>query len=116
MIWGVCLKILSIREIPLPIVKKMLLEAEARGSKLQDLQRRVLEHASIFSKCEAEAAEELFNKLGEMGLREITRVQVINICPRRKDELLSLLNFENKSYAEDELEAILGLLKEYCKC
>ena len=82
------MKILSVKEIPLPIVKKMLLEAEARGSKLQDLQRRVLEHASIFSKCDEEAVNELFNKLGEIGLREITRVQIINICPKRKDELL----------------------------
>lgn len=110
------MKILSIKEIPLPIVKKMLLEAEARGAKLQDLQRRVLEHATIFSKCDAEAVDELLDKLGEIGLREITRVQVINICPGRKDELLSLLNFENRGYSEEELEAILGLLKDYCKC
>ncbi|MEM0439370.1 MAG: hypothetical protein QXX84_07195 [Sulfolobales archaeon] len=110
------MKILSVKEIPLPIVKKMLLEAEARGSKLQDLQRRVLEHASIFSKCDDEAASELFDKLGEIGLREITRVQIINICPKRKDELLTLMNFESKGYGEEELETVLRLLREYCKC
>ncbi len=110
------MKILSIKEVPLPIVKKMLQEAKARGSKLQDLQRRVLEHASIFSKCDADAADKLFNMLGEIGLREVTRAQVINICPRRKDELLSLMNFENKSYSDEDLEAILGLLREYCGC
>ncbi len=110
------MKILSVREIPLPIVKKMLLEAESSGVKLQDLQRRVLEHASIFSKCDADSADKLFNKLGEIGLRDITRTQVINICPREKDELLSLLNFESRVYEEEKLEAVLELLREYCRC
>jgi DNA-directed RNA polymerase subunit F len=109
------LKILSFREVPLPSVKKMLLETEARGAKLQDLQRRVLEHATIFSKCSEDKVDELVDKLLGLGLREITAAHVINICPRTKDELISLLNFEQKMPSEENMEKILELLSEYCR-
>jgi len=110
------LKILSLREVSLPSVKKLLLERESRGVRLQELQRKVLEHASMFSKCDEDNVEELVDKLSGLGLREITAIHVINICPRRKDELLALLNFEQKLPSEDDMEKILRLLGEYCRC
>ena len=110
------MKILSFREVPLPSVKKMLLETEARSAKLQGLQRRVLEHATIFSKCSEDKVDELVDKLLGLGLREITAAHVINICPRTKDELISLLNFEQKMPSEENMEKILELLSEYCRC
>lgn len=110
------MKILSLKEVPLPSVKKLLLETEARGVKLQELQRRVLEHASIFSKCDEDRVDELVDKLSGLGLREITAIHIINICPKRKDELVALLNFEQRTPSEEVMEKILGLLGEYCKC
>ncbi|MDT7887741.1 MAG: RNA polymerase Rpb4 family protein [Desulfurococcales archaeon] len=110
------MRILSFREAPLPSVKKILLETEARGVKLQDLQRRVLEHATIFSKCREDKTEELVEKLMGLGLREVTAVHVVNICPRTKDELLSLLNFEQRMPDEEHMEKILEMLGEHCRC
>jgi len=110
------LKILSLEEVPLPIVKKMLQSAEARGVKLKDIQRRVLEHASMFSKCDDEATRDIVKTLTSMGLREITSAQIVNICPRGKNELLTLMGFENRAHSEDVMDKILEILRERCNC
>lgn len=110
------MKILDLHEAPLPIVKKILSEAEMRGGKLDDLQRRVLEHASAFSKCDPEAADQIFKKLIARGLKEITSAQIINTCPRRKDELVMLFNFEDRALGDEELEELLNDLKGPCNC
>lgn len=110
------MKILDLHEAPLPVVKKILVGVEERGGRLYDLQRRVLEHATSFSKCDPDAADQIFKKLVGKGLKEITSAQIINICPRRKDELIMLFNFENKAVSDEELEELLSDIRSLCSC
>lgn len=93
-------------------VKKLL---EGLGEEnLDQFQRRTLDYASKFSKCDAEAAEKLVEKLvGEFGLDEVEAVQIINCIPQSVEELRVFLGGGRKIIESSKLEEIVKLLNEY---
>ncbi len=100
------------KNLTIPQVKRLL--EEMGEDNLDQFQRRTLDYASKFSKCDAEAAEKLMQKLvNEFGLEEIDAVQVVNCMPRNLDELRVFLGGGRKIIETSKLEAIVKLLNEY---
>jgi DNA-directed RNA polymerase subunit F len=100
------------KNLTIPQVKQLL--EEMGEDNLDQFQRRTLDYASKFSKCDAEAAEKLMQKLvNEFGLEEIDAVQVVNCMPRNLDELRVFLGGGRKIIETSKLEAIVKLLNEY---
>ncbi len=100
-------RILTIPEA-LEILRRRAGEAEAL-----DLQNRTLEYLETFAKCRAEEASRLFEALTGMGLKPHVAAMIVNIAPRSRDELRTILYGEEILEAE-KLDEILGLVAEHC--
>ncbi|MDK2384465.1 MAG: RNA polymerase Rpb4 family protein [Candidatus Korarchaeota archaeon] len=101
-------RVLTIPEA-LELMKRRVEEAEAT-----DLQNRTLEYLELFAKCGAREAAELHGKLVEKGLSPEAAAMVVNVAPRSRDELRTLLYGENLGLEAGELDEILGLIEEHC--
>ncbi len=110
------MKIINFKEIPIALIRKILTRDRISEGEAGDLQKRVLEYSEQISKCPPDLSEKIFNELVEMGFREITSAQIINICPKTIDELKTLLYFEQEVPDEEVLNRVLNLLKESCEC
>jgi DNA-directed RNA polymerase subunit F len=102
------------KKITLPEVKKLL---ESIGEEnLDQFQRRTFDYVSKFSKVDAEAAEQLVEKLvKEFGLDKEEAVSVVNCMPKSVDELRVFLAGGRKIIETSKLEAIVNLLNEHRK-
>jgi DNA-directed RNA polymerase subunit F len=102
------------KKLTLPEVKKIL---DSIGEeKLDQFQRRTFDYVSKFSKVDAEAAEQLVEKLvKEFGLDEEEAVSVVNCMPKSVDELRVFLAGGRKIIETSKLEAIVNLLNEHRK-
>ncbi|MCS7095566.1 MAG: RNA polymerase Rpb4 family protein [Candidatus Bathyarchaeota archaeon] len=81
---------------------------------LDQFQRRTLDYVSKFSKCDAESAEKLVEKLvGEFGLEEAEAVQIVNCMPGSIDELRIFLGGGRRIIETSKLESIVKLLNEH---
>jgi DNA-directed RNA polymerase subunit F len=107
-------KAVTEKKLTIPQVKKIL---ESIGEEnLDQFQRRTYDYVSKFSKVDAEAAEELVEKLvNEFGLDEDEAVQVVNCAPKSVEELRIFLAGGRKIIETSKLEAIVNLLNEYRK-
>ncbi len=106
-------EIIETRIITMPealdILRRRVEEAEPT-----DLQNRTLEHLESFAKCGSSEASRLFEALLERGLKPETAAMIVNISPRSRDELRTLLYFEEKTMGTEELDGILSLVEELC--
>lgn len=102
------------RAITLPEVKEIL---ESIGEeKLDQLQRRSLDHASKFSKVDATTARKLVNGLIEkFELEEAEAVQLVNCMPESVTEIRVFLAGGRKIVETSKLDSILAFLDEYRK-
>jgi len=102
------------KKLTLPQVKKLL---ESMGEEnLDQFQRRTFDYTSKFSKVDAEAAEQLVEKLvTEFGLDEEEAVQVVDCMPKSIEELRVFLASGRKIIETSKLEAIVNLLNEHRK-
>jgi DNA-directed RNA polymerase subunit F len=102
------------KTLTLPQVKKLL---ESIGEEnLDQFQRRTLDYLSKFSKVDAEAADELVERLAkEFGLEGGEAVQIVNCMPKSIEELRVFLAGGRKIVEASKLEAIVVLLNEYRK-
>lgn len=100
------------RSLTLPQVKKLL---DGIGEEnLDQFQRRTLDYVTKFSKCDAESAEKIMEKLVvEFGLEEAEAVQIVNCMPSSIDELRVFLGGGRKIIETSKLEAIVKLLNEH---
>jgi DNA-directed RNA polymerase subunit F len=100
------------KKLTVPQVKKLL---EQLGEEnLDQFQRRTLDYASKFSKCDAETAEKLVDKLIlEFGLEETEAVQIVNCMPSSIEELRVFLGGGRKIIESSKLEEIVKLLNEH---
>lgn len=110
-------RVLSYRDIPNPLAKKILEEylAKLRAKDIvAEPARSALEYLQTVTKCNSDRIEELVEKLQAMKLKDITISLIINVYPRTIDELKMLLAFEPTIVEEVELNNILELIREYC--
>lgn len=73
---------------------------------------RVYEYASKMVRCVN--GDEVVNRLIKLGLKEITAVMLVNNCPKSVDEIKLLLNFEGKTFKDEELDKVLEVLSSCC--
>ncbi len=102
------------KKLALPQAKRLL---ETLGEEnLDQLQRRAHDYLSKFSKTDAEAAEQLVEKLiEEFSLEEDDAVQVVNCMPKSIDELRVFLASGRKIIDASMLKTIVDLLEEHRK-
>lgn len=114
------MEIIEFKEIPIPLVKKILEEELKKQEKLgirldiSSLAYRTHEYVEAVSKCNSERAERAFQKLLSLGVKEITAAMLINIVPQSIDEVRTLLNFESKTFTTEEIEQMLKILEDEC--
>jgi len=76
-------------------------------------QERTWEYLKTVGNRDPERDREAINKLIELGLNEITAVNMVNICPREPGEVRLVLQLEkDKVYDEDLINKILDILNE----
>lgn len=105
------MKILEVRNIPLALVRKKLAESQERGFVVRSIAKRTMELADLLDKCEQ--PEELYGKLLNLGLKDLTASMVVDIAPRNEEEVKILLNFE-ESVSNEVVSKILELVNTYC--
>ena len=85
-----------------------------KEDELDQFQRRTLEYTSKFSKLDAEMAEKLVEQLiQETGMSRKEAIMIINVMPRRSEELMGLFSSSMKRLlSRSDAEKILKILKE----
>ncbi|RLF17575.1 MAG: hypothetical protein DRJ66_00505 [Thermoprotei archaeon] len=107
------LKILEVKELTLPEVRK-LLEERGKTGELNRMQRITLDYLSKFSKLDADHAVKLKEELIEKhGISMFAAVQIVNILPKTVEELRTILAKEGKVFTEEDLKAILDTISKY---
>lgn len=106
------MKILRIKNIPLALVLKKLVECEEKGLIVKGLAKRTMELAEILKKCDN--PEELYEELIKLGLRDLTASMIVDVAPKNQDEVKILLNFESSSVTDELISKIVGLVSNYC--
>ncbi len=115
------IEVISQRHVSNPearvIVERYYKDIEEKEGTISHLVAKTLEYLEKFSKITMEDAEKLYRELEEYGLKEETRINIINICPETSDELRTILVIEGKEKAYDPevLEKILETINKYCK-
>lgn len=97
----------------MPVAKRILEEVSAQlGSPIVS---RAYDHARLFSKCEADIAEEAMKALMELGLSDFASSMLVNIVPRDIEEAKALLADIDGGYSEEVVAEAVKLLSERCR-
>jgi len=76
--------------------------------------RKALNHAEVFAKLSAKDAKELVAKLLEFEkMRPVVAVRIADILPQSRDELRSIYAKEKFTLKDEELDAILDVIRQY---
>lgn len=76
--------------------------------------RKALNHAEIFSKLSASDAKELVAELLKFEkMRPTVAVRITDILPQSRDELRSIYAKEKFTLKDEELDAILDVVRQY---
>jgi len=79
-------------------------------------QQNTLDYAQKFAKLTQKEAEELEKKLREIGaLNEKQVVSIINIMPKKEEELKAILAKDKMELDEEQLKAVIKIVKEHRK-
>ncbi|MGC8812343.1 MAG: RNA polymerase Rpb4 family protein [Candidatus Aenigmatarchaeota archaeon] len=93
---------------------KEILENRAKEIELKYEQKNALEILRKFVKLDAENAKKLAEELKKVEkLREKQIADIINFLPEDKDELRVVLHKEYNSFTQEEIDAILEIVKKY---
>ena len=100
-------KVLKEKSISLPEVKELL----ASKKSLSNIEQITLDYASKFSKASYEEAKNILKTLTKnFKINETTAIQIINMMPKTKEELKTILASEKTFFSEEILEKILKIL------
>lgn len=106
------MRILEVRNIPLVLALKKLLESEKRGLIVKGLAKRTMELAEALKKCDD--PEKLYEELTRLGLADLTASMIVDIAPRSQDEVKILLNFEPSGIGDELVTRIVDLVSNHC--
>ncbi len=104
-------KIVSVKNLTISEVKKILEEEEAKRD-LSTLENLTLDYSRKLDKVgDAEKARSIVERLMEkFNLPEEYAVQLVNIMPRVPGEVRLILSPLNRVFSSEELEEIIGIL------
>ena len=76
--------------------------------------RKALNHAEIFAKLSADDAKEMVLKLTALEkMKPVIAVRITDILPQSRDEVRSIYAKEKFTLTEEELDAILDIVRQY---
>ncbi|MEM4590070.1 MAG: RNA polymerase Rpb4 family protein [Candidatus Micrarchaeia archaeon] len=108
-------KILDIKEVTLAEVKEILEMPSEIEMGFE--QAKTLEYAKKMTKLSKEKAEEMINEL----MSEVTKlnraktVKIVDLMPKKKEEIDQIFSKETYSLTEDEINKILEIVSKYQK-
>jgi len=108
-------RIISEKDITISEANKAL--KAKKEEELDQFQRRTIEYTSKFSKLDPERAEKLIEQLfQETGIPRKEAIMIINILPRRAEELIGLFSSSMKRImSKADAEKILKIVRESSK-
>jgi DNA-directed RNA polymerase subunit F len=93
---------------------KEILENRAKEIELKYEQKNALEILRKFVRLDVEKVKKMAEELKKIEkLREKQIVEIINFLPEDRDELRVVLHKEYNSFTQEEIEAILEIVKKY---
>ncbi len=108
------MKVLSRRYVPIPVAKRILDEVLPYVQE-NPLVQRTYEYLMRFAKCDAEAAERAVRRLiEELGLSELTAVNLVNIVPESVHEARAILEVEGRVVEPEKVEKAVSIVKQEC--
>jgi len=79
-------------------------------------QQNTLDYADKFAKITPKEADELEKKLREIsGLTEKQVVSIVNVLPKKEDELKAILAKDKLELDEEQIKTVAKIIKEYRK-
>ncbi len=106
------MRILEVKNIPLALVLKKLVECERKGLVVKGLAKRTMELAGILRKCDD--PEALYEELVKLGFSDLTASMIVDIAPRNRDEVRMLLAFEPREVDDGLVSKVVDLVTAYC--
>jgi DNA-directed RNA polymerase subunit F len=105
-------RVVSEKDITIAEANKAL--KAKKEEELDQFQRRTLEYIAKFAKLDAERAEKLVEQLiQETGISRKEAIMIVNIMPRRAEELMGLFSSSMKRImSKADAEKIIKILKE----
>jgi DNA-directed RNA polymerase subunit F len=105
-------RVISEKDITIAEANKAL--KAKKEEELDQFQRRTLEYIGKFAKLDAERAEKLVEQLSqETGISRKEAIMIVNIMPRRPEELMGLFSSSMKRImSKADAEKIIKILKE----
>jgi DNA-directed RNA polymerase subunit F len=98
----------------LQYIEKYIERVKEESATTPSLALKVQEYLRKFSHIPSDRANELRSKLEELGLKEESIVMIMNICPGSIDELVAILQVEEKTFERGLLETIINTIRDYC--
>jgi len=110
------MEIVEVKYLTYAELEEILNKVEEENKVIRSLKGYVKE----FKKLEKEKALELIEKIKGLGISEAKLpeeliYQIVNILPRTKEELRTILKFSRLPFNEEEVNKIFSVLSEYVK-
>ena len=112
------MQVVSRRYVPIPVARKILESVgEAEGDeRVVPLVARTLEYLTLFSKCDAEAAERAVKRLvEELKMDELAAVNLVNIAPETVHEARIIVEYRSALVPPEALEEAVRIIREECR-
>ncbi|MHC1569695.1 MAG: RNA polymerase Rpb4 family protein [Candidatus Syntropharchaeales archaeon] len=109
-------KVLSEEMLTLAEAKAILMEVreEREGEELSYEKRKAIEHAELFCHMDAARSRELVKELETLEkMKPELAIRIADILPETRDEVRAIYAKERFTLTEEELDAILDIVKRY---
>lgn len=109
-------KIISEEPMNMATLKAELERVQKRDGELNARATKTLDYVNNCNVLKKKDAEELFNKINDLGIQRIKEIQIhklIDLMPQTSEELKSLLTGYNISLSGDNLKKLLDTVAEY---
>ena len=109
-------KVISEEPMNMATLKAELERVQKRDGELNARANKTLEYINNSNTIKKKDAEELFNKINDLGIQRIKEIQIhkiVDLMPATAEELKSLLSGYNISLSSDNIKKILDAVAEY---
>ena len=109
------MNIIESKPVGMPEAKEIMTSQE-KDKEMTYEQKLAMEHLKKFTKLKAAEAKKMLDELSAvLRMSEETKIQIINLLPKKPDELRMIFTRENFSLKDDEIKKILEIVKKYHK-
>ena len=106
------IRILEEQPVSLAKVKKVL-DGRAKKSEATYEQKQTMEYVKAFSDLDEKKADELVDKLIELGIERKQAVKIADFMPKDKDDMKLIFSKVHYSINDDTMEKVFELVRGY---